>query len=393
MQQIRLNAHPHEGQRAVHANPARFKVLSAGRRWGKTRLGVLECFDVATRGGRAWWVAPTYKVSEVGWRPIKRLAPRTGGELRRVDRQAVWPNGGEITVRSADEPDSLRGDGLDLVVIDEAAHLRKFDEVWAQALRPALSDRQGKAMFISTPKGHNHFYNLFQSAETSDGWAAFQFPTGANPYIAKDEIAAAERQLPELVFRQEYGAEFVQLAGAIVKREWFEVVDAVPDGLRTVAFCDLAASTKTSADYTVIAVLGMAEDATLYVLDVVRGRWEWPDARVIIADAALAHDGLHRLGVEKVAFQLAAVQDLQRDARLVGVAVEGVGVDRDKLSRALPWFARAKEQRVKLLRGAWNAAWLDEVCAFPEAEHDDQVDAVSGAVQMLAHGDLLLFTV
>ena len=105
-----IRATPHPGQAQVHNSPARFKVLSAGRRWGKTRLGVMECFDTAAHGGRAWWIAPSYKISEVGWRPIRNIGSRIGAEVRRGDRQVILPNGGEIAVRSADNPDSLRGE-------------------------------------------------------------------------------------------------------------------------------------------------------------------------------------------------------------------------------------------------------------------------------------------
>src|SRR4030067_198797 len=157
---IQINAHPHPGQRMVHRHPARFKILAAGRRWGKTRLGVNECLAVAAQGGRAWWVAPSYKMSEVGWRPIRRMAGKVGAEVRKADRQVIFPGGGEVAVRSADNPDSLRGEGLNLVILDECAFMQ--EEAWTEALRPALSDRQGKAIFISTPSGRNWFWRLWQ---------------------------------------------------------------------------------------------------------------------------------------------------------------------------------------------------------------------------------------
>src|SRR3989304_2040646 len=121
MQKIQIRAKPHPGQFAVHKHPARFTVLAAGRRWGKTRLGVNECLTIAAAGGRAWWVAPSYKTSEVGWRPLRRMGAKLDAEVRRVDRQIILPNGGEVSVRSADDPNSLRGEGLDFVVMDECA--------------------------------------------------------------------------------------------------------------------------------------------------------------------------------------------------------------------------------------------------------------------------------
>ena len=219
MIQIQIDAAPHPGQAAVHNDPARFKVLAAGRRWGKTRLGVHECLDMAAQGKRAWWVAPTYKMSEVGWRPLRRMGAKIGADIRKADRQVVLPNGGEVTVRSADNPDSLRGEGLDFVVIDECAFIA--EEAWTEALRPALSDRKGSAMFISTPKGRNFFWRLYQRGLASDNgngdWQAWQLPTSDNPYIDPNEIESAKELLPELIFEQEYLAIFLEGEGAVFR--------------------------------------------------------------------------------------------------------------------------------------------------------------------------------
>jgi len=213
---IQINASPHPGQKAVHENPARFKVLAAGRRWGKTRLGVNECLGVAAAGGRAWWVAPTYKMAAVGWRPLHRMGIQIGAEVRRVDRQIMLPNGGEVTVRSADNPDTLRGEGLDFAVLDECAFIS--ESAWTEAIRPALSDRKGKAMFISTPKGRNWFFRLYQHGQTGDpAWQSWKLPTEYNPHIDKEEIEAARQSLPEMIFRQEYLAQFLENEGAVFR--------------------------------------------------------------------------------------------------------------------------------------------------------------------------------
>ena len=216
MTTYQIDASPHPGQRMVHNSPARFKVLAAGRRWGKTRLGVHECLDVAARGGRAWWVAPNYKMGEVGWRPLRRMASMIGAEVRKVDRQVILPNGGDVTVRSADNPDTLRGEGLDLVVVDECSFAQ--EETWTEALRPSLSDRQGRAMFISTPKGRNWFWRMYQRGLNGNTeWQSWQLPTSDNPYIEPSEIEAAKDTLPELIFEQEYLAVFLEGEGAVFR--------------------------------------------------------------------------------------------------------------------------------------------------------------------------------
>ncbi len=173
--------------------------------------------------------------------------------------------------------------------------------------------------------------------------------------------------------------------GATFRREWFRVVDHAPAGLRWVRYWDLAASTKTLADYTASAACALGDDGTLYVRDVIRGRWEWPDAQRVIVQTALAEPEV-TVGIEKAGFQLAAVQSVRRDRSMVGVTVREVEVDRDKLSRALPWAARAEAGKLALVRGAWVQEFVGECLSFPVGAHDDQVDAVSGCVQMIARG-------
>jgi len=261
----RINAKPHPGQLEVHNSQARFKVLSAGRRWGKTRLGVNECLDAAAQGGRAWWVSPSYKTSEVGWRPLRQIARKIpNAEIRLVDRMVTLPNGGFVAVRSADNPDSLRGEGLDFVVMDECAFMQK--EAWTEAIRPALSDRQGKALFISTPKGRNWFWEAYmRGVNGEEGWESWTFPTSSNPYIEPAEIEAAKRDLPEMIFRQEYLAEFMDDSGGVFRRVQEAAVlepKEYEQGRQYVAGVDVAAS----VDFTVVTVLD-AETKEMVYLD------------------------------------------------------------------------------------------------------------------------------
>lgn len=250
----------HDGQREVLYHPARYKVLAAGRRWGKTRLAVLMCVMSAVSGGRAWWVAPTYKIAAVGWRLMRSLAVQLGplATIRRSERCVLLGSGGAVYVRSADNPDGLRGEGLDFVALDEAALIA--EEAWTAALRPALSDRRGRAIFISTPKGHNWFWRLWQNARSVGGeWAAWQFPTSANPFIDPAEVEAARAELPSAIFAQEFLAEFIADGGGVF-RGVTEAATAQPqeraqEGHTYVFGVDWG----KYQDFTVVAVL----DATL----------------------------------------------------------------------------------------------------------------------------------
>ena len=162
-------------------------------------------------------MAPTYKMANVGWRGIQQIARQIPhAEIRQVERIVTFPGGGWVQVRSADDPQSLRGEGLDFLVVDECAFLR--EEAWSEALRPSLTDRHGRALFISTPKGRNWFWKLWTRGQGDDAeWRSWQFPTESNPYIDPDEIEAARQLLPERTFRQEYLADFIEGAGAVFR--------------------------------------------------------------------------------------------------------------------------------------------------------------------------------
>ena len=143
MKQVTITMPPlHAGQRSVRDINARFTVLACGRRWGKTRYGVTKCVEIAIGGGRVWWVAPTYGMAGVGWRLLKALLRNVPfATLKEADRCITFPGGGEIWIKSADNPNNLRGEGLDYAILDECAFMQ--DSVFDEVIRPALSDRQG----------------------------------------------------------------------------------------------------------------------------------------------------------------------------------------------------------------------------------------------------------
>ena len=186
-----------------------------------------------------------------------------GIQIRQSEHTIEYPSGGEVRVRSADNPDSLRGEGLNLVVLDECAFMKQ--ETWAEAIRPALSDRQGKALFISTPKGRGWFWNLYQNGVRHEpDWESWQLPTSANPFIDKGEIEAARRDLPEIIFRQEYLAEFIESDGGVFRRvqEAAVLQPREPErGRQYVAGVDVAAS----VDYTVVTVLDAETKEMVYM--------------------------------------------------------------------------------------------------------------------------------
>ncbi|MGQ9850812.1 MAG: terminase large subunit domain-containing protein [Aggregatilineaceae bacterium] len=171
----------------------------------------------ALAGRVCWWIAPTYRMADDVWRSFKATLAGVwqakDEDMRRID----LPGGGVIAVRSGHNPDALRGAGLDLAVLDEAAYLHPA--VWSAAIRPALADRRGEALFLSTPRGRNWFWGLWMMGQRADQphWKSWRFPTAANPLIDPAEIEDARALLPERVFREEYLAEFLDDGGRVFR--------------------------------------------------------------------------------------------------------------------------------------------------------------------------------
>lgn len=219
----------HDAQRAIAKHRARFKVVVCGRRWGKTMLGMVVCMAGTTtetgrkvpgalEGGRWWWIAPTYQEGLEGWRYLMRLVariPNTG--VKQQGLMVTFEGGGSIQIKTSDNPDNLRGAGLDGAVFDEAAVMKA--EVWEIVIRPALADRQGAALFITTPQHFNWVYDLWARGQDDayPDWASWQYPTWANPYIAESEIEAARAEMTEEDFEQEFGASFTAIGGAVFR--------------------------------------------------------------------------------------------------------------------------------------------------------------------------------
>jgi predicted phage terminase large subunit-like protein len=267
------------------------------------------------------------------------------------------------------------------VILDEAAMARHLEEAWNAAIRPTLTDLAGDAWFLSTPKGLNYFHTLYQRGGVEEGWAAWQMPTASNPYIPAEEIEAARKELPSLVFQQEYLAQFVTFEGTAVRREWLKVAAAPPNCRRFVMGVDLAISTKTSADWTAAIVMTMDDSGRLYLVAAERTRAPFNE---ILAFVAALADRWHpvQIGIEDVQFQAAVVQELLRTTSL---PVRGVRPDRDKLTRFQPVAARYEQGLIYHDPGL-PTAFENELLAFPQGEHDDWVDALAYAFNLLRAG-------
>jgi len=213
---------PHPGQAAVMALDARFRLVAAGRRWGKTDLAAHLALEYALEhsGATVYWVAPTYQqANDFGYDRVKRLvAPDVLADVTRTaPRKIHLTNDATLSFRSGEREDSLRGPGIDFLVIDEAGSVP--ERAWTEELRPALADTLGELLAIGTPRGRNWFFRWYkrgQSPEDPDV-ASVRAPTEQNPHVPDGEIADASEQMPERKFRQEFRAEFVDDAGGVFR--------------------------------------------------------------------------------------------------------------------------------------------------------------------------------
>lgn len=403
---------PHQVE--VLGDTSRFKVVTAGRRWGKTVVGLISVIEGhgperemigALQGGNIWWVCPTYVIATQIWRDLKRSLADVMTYKSEVEKRIELPGGGAITVRSTDNPDSLRGSGLDGLVIDEAAMVK--ESAWTEALRPALSDRLGWCIFISTPKGRNWFWRAFERAADRPNWKRWQRPTAENPKILPEEIEEARSELSPLVFAQEYEAQFITPTSGQIQPEWFKYYDVNEFGstfynlvtenedstkpaeikswstedLFRFQTVDLATSSKQTADFTVISTWGLTPDNELILLDCFRKRLEGPDHIPYLRQAYAAwHPAF--IAMETTGMQLSIVQS----AIAEGLPIKPVPADKDKVARAQNVMALMSHGKVYFRR---DADYLDAITAemldFPDsASHDDFVDTLAYAGILVA---------
>jgi hypothetical protein len=209
----------HPGQRRIVDEAARFNVLACGRRFGKTTLGIELDIQPALEGYPVAWFSPTYKMMGEVWRDTRKILQPITKQVNAQEHRLELITGGIVDMWSLDSPDSTRGRKYKRVVVDEAAMVPNFQEAWQAAIRPTLTDFKGDAYWLSTPKGMNFFKQGFDYGQDPlmPDWASWQMPTVANPFISRDEVSKAQQELPELTFKQEYLAEFLQSEGAVFR--------------------------------------------------------------------------------------------------------------------------------------------------------------------------------
>jgi len=210
-----LNFSLHETQLEVFNDRHRFKILCAGRRWGKSRLAsyIVIIKALSKQDLVIWLVSPRYSQTLIIWRMLKKFLPKDYiKDIKEGTLSIELINGSTIWAKSGDDPNALVGEGLDFLVLDEAARVKP--EVWETSLQPALMDKKGGALFISTPVSKNWFYLLYiRGTQDDKEYKSFHYTSYENPILDPEELDTRKTSMPELIYRQEILAEFVEGGG------------------------------------------------------------------------------------------------------------------------------------------------------------------------------------
>jgi predicted phage terminase large subunit-like protein len=360
----------------IAVNP-RLVTAVIGRRAGKTHgalliaitgpKGLLAGYDVA-------WLGPTDKVIAESkswfksWCGPLIVGASPGGLGYKLANGSVidwWPAG-----PNAKQPVRSRGYGT--VIVDECGFIAGLKLLIDSAVKPALAIDEGMLVLIGTPYGKTgaDFYDLYREAQRSG--VAYHAPSSVNPHLKATELERLRKTTDELTFRQEYGAEFLDKAGSLLRRE--QIKKGQPpliESFKTIAFgLDIALSSKQRADYTALVVSGVDEQGRHWILHAVRWQSDWPTTfeRVLRYNEAWQP---HVIQTEQVAFQELAIREMI-DA---GLPITAIRPSTDKETRFAPVHLRYSLGQI------WHAERLDsdfesEVLAFPQAKNDDQVDAL-----------------
>ena len=382
----------HSGQLEARKQFKRFTVLAIGRRFGKTFMALNLICTRAIEGKRCAYIAPNYSMTTKFFKNCaKRLAPIVKS-INSKDYLIELVTDGSIQMFSFASINTIRGNDFDFVVIDEAAFCDNLKDEWDNAIRSVLIDRQGEALFLSTPNGFNDFYTLFEKSKKDKQWASVQMSSHKNPFIPPQELIDVKESLPSDAYDREILAQFNDSTASIFKRDWIQRVDQVPEDLVISFGVDLAISSKTSGDFTVISVLGHhVQTNNYYILAVYRSKLSFNQIIMRIQEMADIWKPTV-IAIESVAFQRVVSDTLLETTTLPIVSVHPTV---DKVSRAMPLATRFEKGQVFVHdTPAIDPELYVELLAFPNKNvHDDTVDSVEMAFSALSQTTPFVFSI
>lgn len=387
-----LNVKLHPAQMQILNSRNRFKVVAAGRRFGKSRLAAWLLLIMALQSTEkdVFYIAPTFQqAKDILWGMLKELGNEVITSAHENTAVLTLVNGRKIYLKGSDRPDTLRGVGLFFAVIDEYADMKPF--VWEQIIRPALADVKGSALFIGTPKGRNHFFDLYEYADSGEDpdWEAFHFTSYDNPFLDPAEIEAAKKSMSSFAFRQEFMSSFEAAASDIFKPEWIKYSTEEPEEGSYFIAVDLAGfedvmkqqgNKKSRLDETAIAIVKV-DTSGWWVKEIQHGRWDVRECAVRILKAARDVRATI-IGIEKGSLKNAVSPYLLDLMKRLGFfpRIEDVTHGNQKKTDRIVWSlqGRFEHGRITLNKGDWNEHFVEQMLNFPDSKvHDDLIDALS----------------
>ena len=383
-------------QQEVFNDPTRFKIVAAGRRTGKSRLAawMLILYALQTKKGQVFYVAPTQgQARDIMWQTLMELGHEVIKTAHINNLQITLINGAIISLKGADRPETMRGVSLKFLVMDEYADMKP--EVWEQILRPALADQKGDAMFIGTPMGRNHFYDLYMYGELGEDetYKSWHFTSYDNPLLDPAEIDMAKKSMSSFAFKQEFMASFEAQGSEIFKEEWVEFEEEEPEdgdyfiAIDLAGFEDLSATGKKNKrlDNTAISIVKVNEDGW-WINEIIYGRWTLDKTAEQIFNVVAKYQPV-AVGIERGIAKQAVMSPLTDLMKMRGkfFRVEELTHGNKKKTDRIVWALQGRFEHglIKLNKGDWNARFLDELFQFPnKLVHDDLIDSLAYIDQM-----------
>lgn len=395
-----------EWQKEVWKDTSRFKVVAAGRRCGKSRLAAWMLIVNALQAdrGHVFYVAPTQgQARDIMWSLLIELAHPVIKTSHINNMQITLVNGATISLKGADRPDTMRGVSLKFLVLDEYADMKP--SVFEEILRPALADQKGNCLFIGTPKGRNHFYDLYVYADKGEdeSYESWHFTSYNNETLDPEEIDLAKKSMSSFAFRQEFMASFEAMGSEIFKEDWVEFDSDEPDigdyyiAIDLAGFTDPTSTSKKNKrlDNTAISVVKVNENGW-WIKEIIYGRWTLEETASTIFKAVDKYRptavGIER-GIAKQAVMSPLTDMMRRYSRYFRIEELTHG-NQKKIDRIV-WAlqGRFENGQITLNKGEWNHRFLDELFQFPNhLVHDDLIDSLAYIDQLAKvayHIDLL----
>ena len=389
-----LNIDLHPAQLQIFNSKKRFKIVAAGRRFGKSYLSawLLLINAIQSESKDVFYVAPTFQqAKDIMWGMLKDLGKDLIASAHENTAVLTLVNGRKIYLKGSDRPDTLRGIGLSYVVLDEYASMKPV--VWEQIIRPTLADVQGGALFIGTPAGKNHFFDLYKDAIEDEDWEAFQFTSTDNPFLPAEEIEASRKTMSSMSFRQEFEASFETFSGGIFKEDWFKVDDEPEEGSYVIAIDPAGFEAiekernlkRSRLDETAIAIVKIDRDKW-WVKDILHGRWNIKETAKKILYSAIKVESA-TVGIETGSLRNAILPYLEDEMRTEGkwVSIVELRHGGKKKNDRITWALQGRMEHGQITFNPdrdWKV-FIGQLLDFPNRlALDDLLDSLSYCDQL-----------